>query len=106
VTEDPDNPDSPVAGPDGGREGEGGAATPYVPTLPGTAQGGGSSEAAPGTPVTQVPGAGGNVGVGTSPSAEPIVDRPFTVTQDPETPVTPAGSNTPPTTHAPVTGGQ
>lgn len=105
VTADPDDPAKPAGAPDGGREGEGGAATPYVPTTPGTAQGGGSRQAAPGTPVTQVPGVGGDVGVGTSPSPEQIRDRPANVTTDPDNPAKPAGSNTPPTTHPPVTGG-
>lgn len=105
VTADPDQPARPAGSPDGGREGEGGHATTNVPTRPGTAQGGGETQSAPGTPVTQAPGSTG-VGTGTSPSAEPIRDRPANVTDDPDNPAIAHGSNTPPTTHRPVTGGQ
>lgn len=106
VTADPDNPVRPAGAPDGGREGEQGPATSYVAPSPGTAQGGATSQAAPGAPVTPVPGVGQDVGVGTSPSPTHFPSgRPASVTPDPETPARPAGSNTPPTTHPPVTGG-
>ncbi len=106
VTADPDQPARPAGAPDGGREGEGGHATTNVPTTPGTAQGGAQSQGTLPNGAPTDSELDGGKGDGTSPKPEPIRDRPATVTDDPDNPAIAHGSNTPPTTHRPVTGGQ
>lgn len=65
-TQTADDPVDPTAAPDGGNEGENGESTVYTQGFPASGltpvQGGGMSEAAPGTPVTPDPALGSGSG--------------------------------------------